>query len=555
VPKKNLFGLSADSRGRWRRQNLGARPDGSKPTFLLGTDYAQACKRAVLLDKVWETVEQNWAKKKPTPFAAWDEATYAIALAVCRGEATVKLTAPQAIENTAAQFGPEGDEFVALWLKGLQEQFPFVALALADGERQERGAASLEAWASSLNNFAQRVLTLKTSHMLHAALDGYVEQRVRPRYTDGNGVLSQFGKLVLKRVGALKGHHEDVALSRVDGPFLENLVLYWCKRPRTKFGKPCSREWALGVIKTLRDFVRWLHRAKAFDWKKPDDYEVTAIRVAAFPEELMHEEVKPRFTKGEVATLYEYARGVERLLLLLGLNCGFGQAEVATLKLSEVSLDNGLVRRVRTKTGAPGKWALWGVTVGGLRWYLDKVRPQSDSPFLFLTREGKRFDALTKGNNRSQHIPNQWGRLLARVRKDKPDFRKLSFNKLRKTSSNWVRRRWGKEVADAFLADGKRERVDAYTERRWADVLRACRWLGKKLAGSLSAVTDPWPAPVGKKLVPNTSVSPGTIKRMQTLRNDGYTTKKIAELVGVSITTVLRYTRKPAAKPVHVERG
>jgi integrase len=389
--------------------------------------------------------------------------------------------------------------------------------------------------------------------MLHAALDAYAEQRVRPRYTDGIGVLSQFGKLVLKRVGALKEHHQDLALSRVDGPFLENMVLYWSKRPQTKFGKPCSREWAVGVIKTLRDFVRWLHRTRAFDWKKPDDYEVAAVRVPAFPEELTHEEVKPRYTKDEVATLFEYARGVERLLLLLGLNCGFGQAEIATLKLSEVCLDKKRVRRVRTKTGAPGQWALWDVTVAGIRWYLGTVRPQSDSPFLFLTRDGRRFDALTKGNNRSQHIPNQWGRVLVRVRKDKPEFRKLSFNKLRKTSSNWVRHRWGKEVADAFLADGKRERVDAYTERRWGDVLRACRWLGKKLAGIFSAAPDPWPAPVGKKVVPNTSVSPGTIKRMQTLRNQGYTIKKIAEVAGVSMATVLKYTQKPSAKPAQCE--
>src|SRR5207244_1273210 len=168
----------------------------------------------------------------------------------------------------------------------------------------------------------------------------------------------------------------------------------------------------------------------------------------------------------------------------------------------------------------------------------------------FVTRDGKRFDALTKGNNRSQQIPNQWGRLLVRVRKDKPDFRKLSFNKLRKTSSNWIRRRWGKEVADTFLADGKRERVDAYTERRWGDVLKACRWLVKKLAGYFSAVTDPWPDPVGTKVVPNTSVSPGAIKRMQALRSQGHTVKTIAELVGVSLATVLKYTQKPVAKPV-----
>ena len=64
--------------------------------------------------------------------------------------------------------------------------------------------------------------------------------------------------------------------------------------------------------------------------------------------------------KHELVTLYQYATGLERLLLLLGLNCGFGQAEIASLQMEEIDLDKkhpyydltgSWIRRIRFSRG------------------------------------------------------------------------------------------------------------------------------------------------------------------------------------------------------------
>ena len=65
----NLFKLTKDARGRWRRQNLGQKQGGDgqlgSATFFLGTDYEEACKRvAVTKMKVKSfTYEKNWTGK------------------------------------------------------------------------------------------------------------------------------------------------------------------------------------------------------------------------------------------------------------------------------------------------------------------------------------------------------------------------------------------------------------------------------------------------------------------------------------------------------------
>jgi hypothetical protein len=53
-----------------------------------------------------------------------------------------------------------------------------------------------------------------------------------------------------------------------------------------------------------------------------------------------------------------------------------------------------------------------------------------------VNRQGRRFDAPTKGNHANFQIPNSWFRLTEQVRKDDPEFRRLSFNKLRKRNSS-----------------------------------------------------------------------------------------------------------------------
>ena len=139
-------------------------------------------------------------------------------------------------------------------------------------------------------------------------------------------------------------------------------------------------------------------------------------------------------------------------------------------------------------------------------------------------------------------IPNTWFRVYQRIQKDFRTFPKLSFNKLRKTGANWFRAKHSAEVASLYLGHGKKVILDNYTDRPFGRLFRALRRYGKYLREVFDAVAVPFPDDAKKS---NTSISLGKIKRIQQLRQQGFTLKKVAELTGVSIQTVQRYT-KPA---------
>src|SRR6185437_2278591 len=169
----------------------------------------------------------------------------------------------------------------------------------------------------------------------------------------------------------------------------------------------------------------------------------------------------------------------ERLLLLLALNCGFGKAELASLELADVYLDQqhprsnevGLetgsiaswILRVRHKSGVYGEWKLWPLTVRAIVWWLKQrsmIKVIDNVGTLLVTSKGKRFDTPTQGNHPNFQIPNRWFQLTERIRKDHPTFRRLSFNKLRKTSGNLMRSKAGGEIAGVFLCHGTPVRSD-----------------------------------------------------------------------------------------------
>ncbi len=54
---KNI--LSQDNKGNYKR-DLGWTAEGKQPRFYLGRDKAQAEKRAMMLERLWELVEARW---------------------------------------------------------------------------------------------------------------------------------------------------------------------------------------------------------------------------------------------------------------------------------------------------------------------------------------------------------------------------------------------------------------------------------------------------------------------------------------------------------------
>ena len=230
------------------------------------------------------------------------------------------------------------------------------------------------------------------------------------------------------------------------------------------------------------------------------------------------------YTKEELKVLWDYGTDLHRTLLLLGLNCGFGIGEIGTLARNEIQGE--FIKRIRWKSKVYGEWKLWPIT----RDLLAKVKP-SQTPWLLVTETGKQLIEPTKSNYRGNYIPNRWTALLRRIQKDHPDFRALSFNKLRKTASNLIRECSDGEIAGIFLCHGQAVKTDdladVYTNRPFWKVFQAQERVWDSLKPFFQG-----------EAVAECKVSVGTIRKIQALHDAGVSVKQIAEIGGVAETTV-----------------
>jgi integrase len=101
---------------------------------------------------------------------------------------------------------------------------------------------------------------------------------------------------------------------------------------------------------------------------------------------------KKLFTASEVRRLLDVVGEPLRAMILLGINCGYGNADCGRLPLSALDLDGGLIDFPRPKTGIPRRCPLWPETVEALRAAIAK-RPspknEVDAGLCFLTRFGQ----------------------------------------------------------------------------------------------------------------------------------------------------------------------
>jgi integrase len=79
-------------------------------------------------------------------------------------------------------------------------------------------------------------------------------------------------------------------------------------------------------------------------------------------------------TWNELEKLFSVANVTDSALLMLGLNCGFGNMDIGTLKLSDIDLENGTISHPRPKTGVERNFNLWPETIEVLKEYIAEYR-------------------------------------------------------------------------------------------------------------------------------------------------------------------------------------
>lgn len=580
-----------DGRGRYpRRVGYSIKDNGKRDRhmFYFGYDEAKANARLVRVKELWShVVELNQRPQEPDEFGrvferepqepVWDAESLWIANELADGRAQI----------TVERNREQDDHLYALAVHRLGSKYPFVFFAPDDRESLERGVNFInranEIQTRRIQKLSLNVLPT-TSATLHEALDAYIEdvKRESVEPTMEGPVLTSSGAGMIGQIDTLKVRHPNFPLSSLDLQKCQQLIDLWRNRPftndeRIKPARPLAVRTCQNHISELIRFFKFLHRSRDFDWRKPEDFDDLKTKVKDIGDErtcIAHETQVRVYTPSELAILYKYATPLERLMILLGLNCGFRGAESGTLLKTHAFLDgphpnakylkeisdfegkpeDRFILYRRNKSKVYGEFRLWPHTIEILRWAVrrrDRIceRLGIDRQNIFMTEKGFLCHRLTAGTkNRSQIFANKWRQLIERVRKDHPQFPNYSFKSLRKTAGNFMREAAGGEVAAVFLMHGKPVKtddlLDLYTNRPFGKVFEGLL----KVQAKLKPMFDAAPAEICDQPMQQYTTMK-VREQIVVLKKAGKTVTEIMAATGKSRPTILRTLNRLYFKP------
>jgi hypothetical protein len=515
----------------WKLTRSGKR---AQQRFYLGRDKNTAQVSETRLEAFWTALEGYFAAERKGESPLWEEWSLEIGAAITDGKMVINPPPPP--PAIVALFPDDPDLASAGWLDILQTHFSGV-IALSGvpcGGYRGRGEFDTPK-------------PVHTGHTLHSAIDGYVEY-LHQRHRTAEGIVSQTGKKQGERAERLKRHHPDCPLYDLTAKKIEDILLYWGKRPVKEKEKRYSRDTCKNQLILIRAFLHWLHRSE-MKWKLPPDYLFPRIKIEWLASEVSGEVKKRTFTVEQVGILWKHATPLERVFIALGINCGFGAGEIGTL--AETEVNGSVIKRLRHKTKVFGAWWLFPITRDAVAWARKRKEVLGfTSDYLLVADSGKPYCAVTVGNNNNQKIRNSWNRLLKRVRQENKDFPLLSFGKLRKTSASWIRRvrGGGGEMGSIFLTHGKATDdplLDVYANRQFRRLFNCEKRIWKRLKDVLTGeFTEPKAhRPMSHRL------EEALKKRIRKLKKQGYKLAAIAKMTDTPFTTVKRIVMSNAPEP------
>ena len=185
------------------------------------------------------------------------------------------------------------------------------------------------------------------------------------------------------------------------------------------------------------------------------------------------------FTREEILKLIDAAGPAMKAMLLLGINCGFGNNDCARLPVGAVDLDGGWIDFPRPKTGIARRVSLWPETVAALRDYLaqrPEPKDEDNVGLVFITKYGLPWAKETSTNPVSQEMAKLLKALGINGRKG------LGFYTLRHTFRTVADEAKDQPAADFIMGHESGHMSTVYRERISDERLKAVtdhvrRWL------------------------------------------------------------------------------
>jgi integrase len=96
---------------------------------------------------------------------------------------------------------------------------------------------------------------------------------------------------------------------------------------------------------------------------------------------------KKWFSADELQKLLTTDHLVLRAMILLGINCAYGNGDCSQLQFDWVDLEKGWIQYARPKTGVDRRAKLWPETIKAIQTWQEK-RPAINNKLIFVTRQG-----------------------------------------------------------------------------------------------------------------------------------------------------------------------
>ncbi len=265
----------------------------------------------------------------------------------------------------------------------------------------------------------------------------------------------------------------NMPLEAVGAEELAQLISFWLARPNNLNGEPISEYSARMLVKTARAVFDFADAVGL--WTSPRRFD----RLFRLPRATCQPTIKT-FSLDELVRLYRSADDQMKMLILLGLNCGFCSSELATLKQNEIDLKAKTIKRARQKTSVKMSWSLWGETVKALQHGM--ARNGGSNELAFIRENGQPLVSFNADNRRLDFIPHAWNGLLKRANKGNETPIVGSFKLLRKTGATMIRAIGGIEVSEMYLAHSEKSMARFYSTPNHDQLTMALTAFRKQLA-------------------------------------------------------------------------
>lgn len=183
------------------------------------------------------------------------------------------------------------------------------------------------------------------------------------------------------------------------------------------------------------------------------------------------------FDADDLRKLIDAAKPTMRAMVLVGINCGFGQSDIANLPIDAIDLDAGWIDFPRPKTETLRRCPLWPETVEALKAALARrhePKHEVDARLAFLTSRGQRW--IRQGQHKETEAL-YWGDFIAsefaKVAKRLGVKRRGSFYCLRHTFRTVADVSKDQPAIDCIMGHTRGDMAEEYRERISDDRLRA----------------------------------------------------------------------------------